>query len=148
MILFITNKCRMGCTHCLNNCELKGEDMPFETLKDTVAYIKKEKLRIRTVIISGGEPCDHPDLFRMLDILAKELRVNAYGKPVAVTLATNGMFLTPKKGKTTNEQIKAFSDKLLSYENLSIQITNDTRFYPGKLHASNLNYLLETGGEK
>lgn len=104
----------MGCSHCLDSCEPQGRHMDMETFNKAIRLIKQ--LNGRFVVLSGGEPTDHPLFFEMLDLL-----VHHFGKEFIV-VASNGMFLEDSKF-TYN----------LQKRNVNVQITNDERYYPKKI---------------
>ena len=146
MVLDITNRCRMKCPHCFNECVEDGEDMSLETLDAIIRFILENNLQFRLVIISGGEPTEHPSLFQMLDKLTKDLSFNASGEKILCMIASNGMFLN--ESETYNEKsIREYIDRLLNYE-IMIQITADPRFYKTGLNKNNLSYLQNKGGRK
>lgn len=109
MLLKITNKCLMGCSHCLDDCNPDGEYMDMQTFEKAFDFIKK--LEPLVVLISGGEPTLHPEFTKIVKtIQALETQV---------LVLSNGMFL---------------EDESLFNEFISLgvhfQITNDSRYYP------------------
>ena len=145
MILDITNRCNMGCPHCLNNCVPEGTDMSMETLDEIIKFINHPDLHFRTVLISGGEPTEHPLLFDVLDRLYEANTPNKWGEQKLFLLLTNGMFLNKNVNPEDYQIVKEYSDRLLGYNNLVIQITADPRFHKIKLNERNLKYLLKKG---
>lgn len=111
MILCITSKCKMGCSHCLHDCKPEGVDIALETLKDAIDFIK----RIGSVIIlvSGGEPTEHPQFFDIMEILITE-----FGRKRLVISSTGDFF---KDAKYSYRMKKL---------NVKVQVTNDPRYYP------------------
>lgn len=100
----ITNACNQNCIYCYN-----GENMgkTFLPLKDMV-YIAREgkNAGLRNLIITGGEPTIHPNLYEFIRVLSEQ-GIN-YG------ITTNGTNL---------------SDKIvtqLAQDNASVQISLDT----------------------
>ena len=41
MMIKITEKCSMGCTHCMNDASKSGKHMSFDVFKDVIAFQKK-----------------------------------------------------------------------------------------------------------
>ena len=120
MLVSITYKCQLDCTHCFN--EQRGPDGKHMSLKkfdDVLVFARK--LGIRVLVLSGGEPTLHPLL---LDILHRA----AKAKMIPV-VPSNGAFATNKKLCT---KLLDFCDK---HSGL-IQVTNDKRFYPQRLPES------------
>ena len=60
MLNQITNMCHEGCRHCLQFSTPQGQHMTFETFKDAIKF--GIFLDIKTFVISGGEPTEHPHL--------------------------------------------------------------------------------------
>ena len=69
----------------------------------------------RLILISGGEPTEHPEIEGFIDVVIREKLV-----PL---LITNGMFLK-------DERLKAALLMRPRWASLRIQITNDARYYP------------------
>lgn len=44
MMLKITERCAMGCTHCMNNAKKDGKDMELGVFADALQFLRK-KLR-------------------------------------------------------------------------------------------------------
>ena len=82
LLMFITDKCNLGCPECFNSCNLyRFWPMTFEYAKmiiDVNTHIEKYD-------VMGGEPLLHEDLDKFLTYLEDQ------GKQVG--LYTNGMFL-------------------------------------------------------
>lgn len=111
MILKITRKCDMKCSHCLEDATPDGKHMSLDTFNKALEFIKNTNPFL--VIVSGGEPTNHPNFFEIIDSLIKER-----GKENLI-IASNGLFLY-------NENLK---NRILSL-GVKIQITNDLRYYP------------------
>lgn len=109
MLVRITNKCRMACSHCMIDATPDGEHMSVDTFIKVLALIKQYQLTF--IMVSGGEPLEHPDFFELMD-LTKDQNLPAI-------ILSNGMFL--------EDQVTR--DRVLALET-PVQITNDPRFYP------------------
>lgn len=122
MLVRITEKCNMGCSHCMINASLEGEHMSMNIYKQTLEFIEYNLFPY--ILISGGEPTLHPDLMTMIKM--------AQDKNFYIMLLSNGTFLE-------NPELK----KTLLKTGITIQITNDKRFYPRRVpivEHPNLNY--------
>lgn len=124
MLIRITNKCLMGCSHCMVDATPSGEHMSMATFENTIDFI--DRMGFRVAMLSGGEPTENPDVLNMID-LARYCKIH-------VILLSNGAFL---------------DDPVLSGEILgrmvSIQVTNDPRFYPKRVNlVDNPNISYET----
>lgn len=87
MLISITEKCRMGCTHCMDDAKPDCDKfMSEETFKKALAFnLKYDK----TVTITGGEPTEHPMFWELMDIIADTLQYNQIA-----SVLTNGMNLS------------------------------------------------------
>jgi hypothetical protein len=86
--------------------------MTLDTFKQVLLFIEKTKFPL--IMISGGEPMEHPGVFLMLKM--------ALDAGFKTTLLSNGMFLADQ------EVMKMILDL-----GILVQITNDPRFYPQKV---------------
>ena len=85
----ITNRCNLRCRHCLNAELRNGTEL---TTREAIAVIKQiVGLKIFRVRISGGEPLERKDLFRLIDLLSKA--------KVKLSLFTNGTLITRNVAK-------------------------------------------------
>lgn len=113
MLIQITNKCLMGCRHCLNNSSPDGEHMSLSTWNMCMEHVRDVGAKV--VIISGGEPTEHPNW----DSIVKEACRNFW----FVVIATNGMWIDTSKEAS-------MLDILSKYSNCSVQITSNRAYYP------------------
>lgn len=110
MILDITNYCTMGCSHCLNNSNVTGTHMKNIIFKDSIEKIKSWNPMV--LLISGGEPTDHPDFIDIVNYTKDKL------KGTKIMIISNGLF--------TLENIRVDEYKKL---NVLFQITHDKKYY-------------------
>jgi hypothetical protein len=89
-----------------------GEHMSSATFAKTLKFIQKYKLML--VMISGGEPLEHPEFFRIAEM--------AQESGLICVLLSNGMFL----------EDESLRQKVIDL-NIGVQITNDPRYYPIKI---------------
>ena len=68
----ITSRCNDFCNFCIENefIEAKRLDLSFEEFRKNYFYLIKE-IKPDYVILTGGEPTLHPELFKMLDLVKK-----------------------------------------------------------------------------
>ena len=109
MLVRITNQCQMGCSHCMVDATPDGQHMEMGVYIKTLAFI--ERFNFRVILISGGEPTEHPHFFDMVQ--------EAEERQLHIAILSNGMFLSDPKMKKRILGLKAL-----------VQITNDPRFYP------------------
>lgn len=115
MIIRITEACAMACSHCFISSTPKKPHMNFETFMGSVAFAKKAG--VRGLILSGGEPTDHPQFCDMLGYLEHN-----YSGIVSVT--THGDYI---------DDAEACDRYFGKNPNVFFQVTNDARYYPKKL---------------
>ena len=142
MIIDLTYKCSMGCSHCMSSCDENGEEMSLTTLNDVCDFIENRRIdTIQPLIlgISGGEIFEHSQILDCLDIIFERFGSR---KNIAFMLASNGRVLseTPEYlGYLKNVKSKYGKQKIV------IQITDDDRFYPTKLTTKQRYYLEKMG---
>lgn len=87
MLISITEKCRMGCSHCIDDARPDSDKfMTLETFKKALAFNLKYD---PSITITGGEPTEHPQFWEFMDIVAETLTYNK-----ACLVVTNGMNLS------------------------------------------------------
>ena len=120
MLIKITNKCSMGCGHCMEDSTVAGAHMDAVTFAAALDFTERVERAAyqagcpRLVLLSGGECTEHPDFSAMLDeTLARDFQV---------LLITNGMWLADEalRGDILRPERKG----------LLVQVVNDPRFYP------------------
>lgn len=112
MLIKITTQCSMGCSHCMEDALPYGEHMSMEVFIKSLKFIERTYRSLKMILLSGGEPLEHPQIFDFLELLHGWKTV----------LMSNGLFL---KNDTLRE-------KVLSYD-ISVQVYNDPRYYPIKV---------------
>lgn len=124
MLVRVTERCNMGCSHCFIDAKPSGAHMTLDTYKEVLRFI--EWLKMPFILLSGGEPTQHPDIIKMVSLAKKQ--------KVKVILLSNGTFL---------EKIEL--KKKIDALNITIQITNDKRYYPKRVPIINSpNYMYTT----
>ena len=113
MLLKITTKCHMGCSHCMEDALPDGEDMSIQTFLKAKDFIEKVYLSLKVVMISGGEPTEHPMLMDFIQLL------NGY----YIIVMSNGLVFSE------NPEL---ARRLLDSD-ITLQIYNDSRYYPKKV---------------
>jgi molybdenum cofactor biosynthesis enzyme MoaA len=108
--IILTNRCNLHCISCSY-----PDQRPFR-------YVRRETIRrfipamldagLRRVMLTGGEPCMHPDFNLIVDDLADA--------GLDLTLVTNGTYLGRKlaslRGKLSRLIISLDSDTAVGYE--------------------------------
>lgn len=126
-MLKITERCTMGCKHCLNDAKPDGRDMDETTLTDTLFFLKHNNLARECLIISGGEPTEHRDFDRVID---KILKFHELFKCFnVITITTNGENIQNDPERFKNYITLAKAAKLT----LMFQVSADVRYYPRRI---------------
>jgi hypothetical protein len=126
MLLKITERCHMGCTHCLEEATPEGNDMSRKTLEDAMKFADNNGLLKFGMIISGGECSEHHDFENAVSYVVEFVKTHTYF--LSVTIATNGVWML--NNPELVDRIINMGDKR---HLVQIQVTNDKRFYPIKL---------------
>lgn len=120
MLLQITNTCKMGCRHCLEDSRPEPMFMDFDKEnKDTLfwkALSFMKKCNADYVVISGGEPTEHPDFMDMAATIASNFMI--------VLICSNGMFVFDK------EKTRQVKHLLETYPNIVMQVYTNRKYYP------------------
>lgn len=116
MLIQITNTCTFGCPHCLHDSTPDPQHMKEGLFRNALIFSRMAKCD--HVMLTGGEPTDHPQFEHYLD-LACDTKYNQ-----SVHIITNGKWLG-------TEMEDKLIEKMSNYRYLTIQITNDNRYYPG-----------------
>ena len=123
MLIDLTYRCSMGCSHCMSNCKPDGEDMKPETLLAVLSFFKK--YQIPNLVFSGGEIFENEYIIQLLDIIAQK-----WDKRFPLTFITNGRRLS--SSMPLYYKIQALQ-KEFGKQMVMIQVTDDSRFYPQPL---------------
>lgn len=84
--LMITKRCNLKCKHCSSNCSIQEKEyLSYDSILNILSNL--EKLNVKKLIITGGEPLLRDDLFDLLKIFKKRL-VNT-----KFSLATNATLI-------------------------------------------------------
>ena len=127
MLIHITEKCSMGCPHCMDDARADGKHMSFEVFEKAVDFVIRNDI-YHGLIITGGEPTEHPEFLMFMNYLIVSLAKKNLQSIIAVT--TNGMWLLED-----SENVNAAKALIRSSRDvqLSFQVSTDTRYYPKKL---------------
>lgn len=123
MLVRITEKCNMGCSHCMINAGPNGEHMKTNIYEQTLNFIKSTKYPF--IMLTGGEPTLHPQLISFIELAEKQ--------GIKILILSNGTFIENKKLLN-----------IILEKGIPVQITNDPRFYPKKITVyKNRNFYYE-----
>ena len=125
MLIKITEKCSVGCTHCMNNAMPNGKHMTLDVFKDSLNFLKENKLYFPQIVITGGEPTEHPEFVEFMEYLADFIKKNNI--LAFVTVTTNGFWILNNQEKS-KEIVSLFDNRGFEF-----QVSTDKRYYPIKL---------------
>ena len=87
MLLKITEKCSINCTHCMNRATADGEHMTKQTFDDALDFLLDNNA-CDVVTITGGEPTEHPEFSKLMWKLISKMEYEE--RPCIVNITTNG----------------------------------------------------------
>ncbi len=118
----ITTECNMKCYHCDRSCRQapSKEHMTIEQIKHFIQESIETNKNWPFIVIIGGEPTLHPDIYELCDLLI-EYKKN-HSTNTKLTISTNGV--SPKTKK-----ILASLPEIIHHENSSKTSVKNTQFY-------------------
>jgi len=118
----ITTDCNMKCYHCDRSCRQAPSDekMSVEQIKYFINESIETNKKWPFIVIIGGEPTLHPDIYEICDLLI-DYKKN-YSTNTKLTISTNG---ASAKTKT----VLANLPEIIHQENSSKSSTKNTQFY-------------------
>lgn len=122
MMIKITERCSMGCSHCMNSAKADGMDMPLDIFRDAIQFLKENSIG-QFLVLTGGEPTEHKQFWEMMQLL-KEM---GKGYFLNVTITTNGENILKEKSRYVEFQ------KSCEFP-VCFQISADKRFYPRRIN--------------
>lgn len=89
MLISITEKCRMGCSHCIDDARSDSNKfMDRETFEKAIDFNLKYD---NSITITGGEPTEHPQFWEYMDYISHKIESK---NNFVVSILTNGMNLS------------------------------------------------------
>jgi len=135
MMLKITSRCSMGCTHCMNDAQCPGEDMDLELMDYAMDFVQLYGGPF--LIVSGGEPTQHKDFMGAMRVLKNRYASAPSFSPIYITVTTNGLWLQEHYDEFLILKNEFKHGPLEEHETLLWQVTNDPRYYPVSLDMTN-----------
>lgn len=127
MLLCITEKCSMGCPHCMDDAKPDGQHMTLETLEKAMDFIIENKI-YHSIIVTGGEPTEHPVFPMFMGYIIAALE--KYSLKSIITVTTNGFWILE------NEENRECAKRIASGSKnvqVNFQVSADPHFYPKRL---------------
>ena len=127
MLLKITEKCSMGCSHCVNDAKPTGGHMSFQTFEASIDFLIKNNA-YHFITLSGGEPTEHPEFPMFIGFLIGKLAKQNLQS--FITITTNGFWIIENE-----ENLKCAKQIAAGTKGIKVQwqVSTDTRYYPKKL---------------
>jgi len=74
-VVDLTSKCSHKCSWCYGSFDInEGHHVTLEDFKVTLNKLKE--LRIKQISLTGGEPTEHPDIIKMVELATKDFMVH------------------------------------------------------------------------
>lgn len=127
MLIKITDKCSMGCSHCLSDCNSDGKHMDFELFRKVVTF-HFDRAGNSPILISGGEPTEHPMFETFLGYLLTYKTITEVEKSrnlPPITVTTNGLWLSKNM-----DFIESLEKMPTAFQDIMFQVVIDDRYYP------------------
>jgi len=113
MLIKITTRCSMGCSHCFDDALPDGDDMTLFIFGAALGWSRRVD-PLPGVILGGGEPTEHPMVVDFIKLAA--------ANNIAVMVCSNGSWMEDKQRAALYLELPCLW-----------QITNDERYYPRKV---------------
>lgn len=110
MMIAVTYHCSAGCPHCMSDCQPDNSHMSIETLGSVLTWLREHDIQ-EMIMITGGEPLEHPEILQILKTINQEF-------PGLIVLTTNGYHMTDPIAKFLRKKTRFI-----------VQVTNDKRYY-------------------
>lgn len=126
MMIKITERCTMGCPHCMNNALPDGKDMSIDVFKKSLEFMRDNGLGAH-IIITGGEPTEHNNFNEIMTTLfdfQREFKCFTF-----VTITTNGEMILKDSKRFLGYVMGAKECDIL----LTFQVSADVRYYPRRI---------------
>lgn len=135
MLLAVTDYCSMGCSHCMSSCDTTGKHITQEQLIKNLdyAYDILESSSVKILMITGGEPFEHPEIKSVLKTIGDYTKRHPI---VPVIIATNGYTLA-----NNMSLLNWYRDFIKSHHSIMTQVTNFPEWYPNNLTEKNKYHL-------
>jgi len=129
LYFYLTEGCNLACCHCwlaprLDPAGEKYPSLPVELFETAIS--EAERLGLRRVKLTGGEPLLHPDFERLLEIVRRA--------GLGLTMETNGVLCTPH---LATEMARCFQPFVsVSIDGADAETHEEIRGVPGSFEAA------------
>ena len=120
LILNPHSRCNCRCTMCDIWKTTDARELSVQDLERQIESV--DRLQVRWVVLSGGEPLMHSDLWRLMDLLRE--------RQVRITLLSSGLLL----GRHAESLVRSVDDVIVSLDGPR-EVHNSIRGVPGAFEA-------------
>ena len=99
MLLQLTNRCKEGCPHCLQDAQPDGPEMSMDVFRKSLEF--GDYLGTAIYVLSGGEPTEHSNFHS----ICLELNDFLGDKEALFCITSNGLWLNDAEKRDMMEQI-------------------------------------------
>ena len=117
MLIQITNRCHMGCKHCLQDAKPRGRHMTDETFDQVMDFCMEARPMV--VNVTGGEPTEHPSWVGYVKTLYTLPSVKM------VTILTNGAWIDDDKQRLAMAKLIR-----MGKGRIAVQVYSHPKYYP------------------
>jgi hypothetical protein len=117
MLIQITNRCHMGCKHCLQDASPKGRHMSDETFDQVMDFCMEARPMV--VNVTGGEPTEHPSWVGYVKTLYTLPSVKM------VTILTNGAWIDDDEQRLAMAKLIRMGKGCIG-----VQVYSHPKYYP------------------
>ena len=133
LFIEITRKCNLNCLHCGSDCkaETNFPELSTESWLKIIDYIEATYSNSVAIIITGGEPLMHPDIYKIGQYI--------HEKNMRWGIVTNGIILNEKRlTKLINSGIHSITLSLDGLENAHNWLRDNKLAFKNTSHALSL----------
>lgn len=136
----ITNRCNLQCKHCAASAKGLEGDEPLDTNDIKRIIDKLVPCRMKTIVLSGGEPLVRKDFFEILRY------IKIKDKNVKIALMTNALLINADNVKDIVENVESVDISLDGYDEESCSSIRGKNVYSRVI--KNIALLQENGMKK
>lgn len=117
MQIQITNRCHMGCKHCMQNASARGKHMTDKTFDQVMDFCMEARPMVLNV--TGGEPTEHPNWVSYVKSLYMLPSVKI------VTILSNGAWIDDDKQRQAMAKLVRIGNG-----RIKVQVYSHPKYYP------------------
>lgn len=118
MLIQVTRKCNEGCSHCMIDASPTGAHMTQQVFTNALKFAIDNQVGV--IIITGGEPFLHPDIFKFINQAIKAIE----NKKLIIILESNGYWIEDK------DMCEKISKVMKNPQIAGMQVSTHEKYYP------------------